>query len=86
MPAKTTKAPAHLAPETAAWWLHVHADFDLEMHHTRLLALACEAFDRCGHGPGFIADNALADALGLPALLWLPDMAGLVEALEKEGM
>ena len=36
-------------------------------------------------GPGFIADDALADALGLPALLWLPDMAGLVEALEQEG-
>ena len=32
-------------------------------------------------GPGFIADDALADALGLPPLLCLPDMAGLVEAL-----
>ena len=54
MPAKTTKAPAHLTPETAAWWLHVHADFDLEMHHTRLLTLACEAFDRCGQARAII--------------------------------
>jgi phage terminase small subunit len=58
MPAKTAKAPAHLTPETAGWWLHVHAEFDLEMHHTRLLTLACEAFDRCGQA------RALIDADG----------------------
>jgi len=48
MPSKTIKAPAHLAPETAAWWSHVHAEFSLEPHHSRLLTLACEAWDRCG--------------------------------------
>jgi P27 family predicted phage terminase small subunit len=47
MPNKTHKAPGHLAHDTAAWWIHVHADFDLEPHHTRLLTLACEAYDRC---------------------------------------
>jgi len=54
MPAKIHKAPPHLAAETAAWWLHVHADFDLEPHHTRLLTLACEAYDRCGQARAII--------------------------------
>lgn len=39
--------PAHLAPETAAWWNAVLGDYDLEAHHLRLLRLACEAWDRC---------------------------------------
>ena len=61
-------------------------------HHVtdtaRALWQACgpEAIQLAADGPGFIADGALADALGLPALIWLPDMAGLVEALEQEGM
>jgi hypothetical protein len=52
----------------------------------RAIWQACgpEAVQLADHGPGFIADSALADALGLPALLWLPDMAGLVEALEGD--
>jgi len=58
MPAKTIKAPPHLAAETADWWLHVCGEFDLEQHHTRLLTLACEAFDRCGQA------RALIDADG----------------------
>jgi len=58
MPAKIHKAPPHLAAETAAWWLHVHAEFSLEQHHVRLLTLAAEAWDRCGQA------RALIDADG----------------------
>ena len=47
MPAKTIKAPPHLAAETAGWWLHVCGEFDLEQHHVRLLTLAAESWDRC---------------------------------------
>lgn len=44
--AKRLKAPDHLRPQTAQWWLAVHKDYDLESHHSRLLTLAAEAFDR----------------------------------------
>jgi P27 family predicted phage terminase small subunit len=42
----TPDPPAHLRPETAAWWRAVLRDFDLEEHHLRLLQAACEAWDR----------------------------------------
>lgn len=46
MRAKKIKAPDHLAPQTAAWWLSVLADYELEPHHVRLLTLAAESWDR----------------------------------------
>lgn len=49
------RAPAHLRPETRAWWRTVVADYSLEEHHERLLTLACEALDR-----GFEAREVLA--------------------------
>lgn len=39
-------APAHLAPDTRAWWVQVQEHFELEPHHVRLLTLAAEAWDR----------------------------------------
>ena len=44
---KRPKAPAHLKPDTANWWVSVHLDYQLEPHHTRLLTLAGESWDRC---------------------------------------
>lgn len=41
------KAPEHLQPDTRKWWLSVHSDYALEPHHTRLLTLAAESWDRC---------------------------------------
>jgi len=38
--------PAHLRPETARWWVWVQEEYELEQHHTRLLTLACESWDR----------------------------------------
>src|SRR5688572_18783442 len=29
-----------------AWWLHVHTHWRLEAHHSRLLEMACDAWDR----------------------------------------
>jgi len=47
MVAKRPKAPPHLKPDTRKWWVSVHDDYALEPHHTRLLTLAGEAWDRC---------------------------------------
>src|SRR5262245_4699841 len=41
-----TTAPAHLRPATRDWFAAVLADYELEEHHTRLLTLAGEAWDR----------------------------------------
>lgn len=40
------KAPEHLHPNTAKWWLMVQEEYELEEHHLRLLTLAAEAWDR----------------------------------------
>lgn len=39
--------PAHLLPETAAWWTSILRTFDLESGALRLLQLAAESWDRC---------------------------------------
>lgn len=39
-------APAHLRPDTAAWWESVASDYPLEAHLLRILTLAAEAWDR----------------------------------------
>src|SRR4029453_8824597 len=41
---KNSKAPSHLRPATRAWWTHVHTNWRLEEHHSRLLTMACEAW------------------------------------------
>ena len=43
----TPKAPSHLRPDTRVWWQSVHQDYELGEHHSRLLLLAAEAWDRC---------------------------------------
>src|SRR5262245_15351510 len=40
------KNPTHLRSDTRAWWQLVHQDYDLGEHHSRLLTMACEAWDR----------------------------------------
>jgi P27 family predicted phage terminase small subunit len=40
------KPPKHLRTETAAWWTQVHTEWRLEQHHSRLLTMACTAWDR----------------------------------------
>jgi phage terminase small subunit len=55
----TLKAPAHLRPDTKAWWLHVHQDFSLEEHHSRLLTLAAEAWDRACQARELLAADGI---------------------------
>jgi len=45
-PSTPPAAPAHLKPETAAWWAQVLEDYDLQSHHIRLLTAAATAWDR----------------------------------------
>jgi phage terminase small subunit len=45
-PLASPSAPAHLKPETAAWWTLVLEDYDLQPHHIRLLTAAATAWDR----------------------------------------
>ena len=56
------KTPAHLRPDTRAWWQSVHQDYDLEEHHSRLLTLACEAWDRAGQARGILARDGIVIA------------------------
>ena len=41
------KPPKHLRAATKKWWSQVMADYELEPHHAKLLALAAETWDRC---------------------------------------
>ncbi|MGM4892314.1 P27 family phage terminase small subunit [Tardiphaga sp. 839_C3_N1_4] len=54
-----TKPPAHLRPETAKWFASVVADYDLDSHHLKLLALASEAWDRCTQAREAIAQHGM---------------------------
>jgi P27 family predicted phage terminase small subunit len=40
-------APQHLSAASRRWWLEVCREYELELHHVRLLTLAAEAWDRC---------------------------------------
>lgn len=64
----TKKAPAHLKPATRDWVDRVEATYELEPHHTRLLTLAAEAWDRCQQAREALAKEGLtyADRFGTP--------------------
>ena len=40
------EAPAHLRPDTAAWWREVVESYVLEPHHLKILLMAATAWDR----------------------------------------
>lgn len=58
-PKRTRTAPKHLQLATKRWWLAVVNDWELEEHHTRLLTLAAEAWDRCCQAREIIAEKGL---------------------------
>jgi len=62
------RAPAHLAPETRAWWREVVRDYQLDPHHLRLLQLACEAWDRCQQARAALTEHGVVyvDRFGAP--------------------
>ena len=45
-PSDKLKAPEHLQPATAEWWLGVMREYTLEPHHVHLLTAAAESWDR----------------------------------------
>ena len=59
MTQRRPKAPDHLKPATAAWWLSVTADYMLEPHHERLLTLAATAWDRAEEARAALAKHGL---------------------------
>jgi len=65
---KSRRAPQHLRPATRRWWRSVVADFDLDLHHLRLLQLACESWDRCEQAREILAVKGLTfdDRFGCP--------------------
>src|SRR4030095_1756836 len=56
---KNSKAPSHLRPETRAWWTHVHTNWRLEEHHSRLLTMACTAWDRAEEARQILAKDGI---------------------------
>lgn len=60
--------PPHLAESTAKWWNHVLATYELEEHHHRILALACQAWDRAEDARRQLAEHGAVylDRFGAP--------------------
>ena len=57
--AHNTQSTSHLRPDTKAWWFSVHQDHDLEGHHSRLLTLAAEAWDRRQEARSLLAKDGI---------------------------
>jgi P27 family predicted phage terminase small subunit len=53
------KPPKHLRADTAAWFSQVVAEYELESHHLKLLAKACEAHDRGEQAREAIAEHGI---------------------------
>ena len=60
MKAKSTpRAPAHLRPETRAWWISVVREFVLDAHHRMVLTTAATAWDRMAECREALAEHGL---------------------------
>jgi phage terminase small subunit len=46
VPIELPAPPSHLTPATQAWWRSIVADYELEVHHLKLLEAAADAWDR----------------------------------------
>ncbi len=68
MSGKRSRPPQHLKPATRRWWSSVVRDYELEPHHTRILQLAGEAWDRCEQARKAIDEHGLTfiDRFGCP--------------------
>jgi phage terminase small subunit len=62
------KAPPHLRKPTQVWWESVHAEYELEPHHVKLLTLAADTWDRAITARETIAEHGLFynDRFGAP--------------------
>jgi phage terminase small subunit len=80
---QTATAPAHLRPDTQAWWQHVHANWRLEQHDTRLLTMAAEAWDRACQAREILAEDGsfLAGMACLAACILASPLRGMQGSL-----
>jgi phage terminase small subunit len=65
---KAAQPPKHLRPDTAAWFATVIGEYELDSHHVRLLAKACDAWDRSEQAREAIAKLGMTyeDRFGAP--------------------
>jgi P27 family predicted phage terminase small subunit len=61
-PAELPPPPDHLSEAMQAWWRKVMADYDLDLHHQRLLEAACDAWDRMTQARAVLTDEGLTVA------------------------
>ena len=68
MTSRAPVAPKHLRQNTARWWREVHKSYQLDQHHSRLLQLAAEAWDRAEQSREALAEHGLtySDRFGKP--------------------
>jgi phage terminase small subunit len=59
MKPKPPEPPKHLSPAAREWFAGVVADYELEPHHLKLLALAAETWDRYCQARDALAANGL---------------------------
>jgi P27 family predicted phage terminase small subunit len=57
-------APKHLRAATRRWWCEVVRRWELDSHHTRLLTLAAEAWDRCAQARELLEREGLTTTTG----------------------
>lgn len=62
------KTPEHLRPDTRKFYESVAGDYVLDVHHLKLLLLACESLDRCIEAREALAKHGtvFADRFGQP--------------------
>jgi len=51
--------PEHLRADTSAWFTSIIKEYELDLHHVRLLTKACEAWDRSEQPCEAIAKHGL---------------------------
>jgi hypothetical protein len=67
-PKKTSAVPAHLSGATREWFANVATEYELEPHHSRLLQLAAESWDRCQDARAVLDRDGISytDRFGAP--------------------
>lgn len=57
--AMNEETPEYLAEPTRKWFEEVCSDYELESHHTRLLEMACQAWDEFQAARAAVAEHGL---------------------------
>ena len=69
------KPPPHLSPATREWWEHCHANWRMEAHHSRLLEMACDAWDRYHEARDILTQQGIVVVRGQQAVRAHPAIA-----------